>query len=342
MTTYVLKEETALSVRGGPVTIHFDPAPQGAKIVASTSAGESTQLVKRLGTGVAILPTVDQTLTVGIESGVTSFERGTSVSVRLQIDSGLGRETDEIHVHAPLDISGAFQHPIFSISPDAEMLHVALIQDARRPSTVMSDLAEAARVSAVRQRGDSSGASAVKNFHIVLDGSASFKSAADAGLREVLEILTGIAGTFVDPESLSISIADRELSPIRKTGGDTAVDDAMSAFATHPLRSSFLPDVALRRQTESTLTVVVSDVYDHRISGPSAGVTDFAPVHQVILAPAQARTQTFDDSTMIINASLAETAGLDDQSRSAELDSIVRSLLATVARPPASEERPRS
>lgn len=342
MTTYVLKEETALSVRGGPVTIHFDPAPRDAKIVASTSSGEPTRLVKRLGTGVAILPTVDQALTVGIESGMTSFERGTSVSVRLQIDSGLGRETDEIHVHAPLDISGAFQHPIFSISPDAEMLHVALIQDTRRPSTVMSELAEAARVSAVRLRGDASRTPAVENVHIVLDGSASFKSAADAGLREVLEILSGIAGTFVAPESLNISIADRELTPLRTSDGDTVVDDAMSAFATHPLRSSFLPDVVLRRQPESTLTIVVSDDYDHRISAPNAGVAGFAPLHQVILAPAQAGAHTFDDSTVIIDASLAETVGLDDQSRSAELDSIVRSLLATVARPSASEERPRS
>lgn len=342
MTTYVLKEETGLSVRGGPVTIHFDPAPRDAKIVASTSSGEPTQLVKRLGTGVAILPTVDQVLTVGIESGMTSFERGTSVSVRLQIDSGLGREADEIHVHAPLDISGAFQHPIFSISPEAEMLHVALIQDVRRPSIVMSDLAEAARVSAIRLKGDASRASTVENVHVVLDGSASFKSAADSGLREVLEILTGIAGTFVDPESLTISIADRELSPIRTNGGDTVVDDTMTAFAAHPLRSSFRPDVALRRQPENTLTVVVSDDYDHRISTPSARVTDFAPLHQVILAPAQAGAQAFDDSTVIIDASLAETAGLDDRSRSAELDSIVRSLLATVARSSASEERPRS
>lgn len=341
MTTYVLKEETGLSVRGGPVTIHFDRVPQDARIVASNDSGEPTELVKRLGAGVAILPNVDQTLTVGIESGMTSFDRGTSVSVRLQIDSGFGREADEIHFQSPMDVSGDFHHSLFSISPDAEMLRVSLVQDARRPSAALTDLAEASRVAAVRLVNASRRIPDIENLHIVIDGSASFKQAAAAGLHEVLEILTGVTEALVGIDSLNVSIADRELTPIRATSSETLVDQTMRAFEAHPLRSTFMPQIALARQPSKTLTFVVTDAYDPTLSDPDGNGIGPSPVHQVVLVPTAPGARTADNSTVIIGASLTGPIPLDDRSRSTELDAFVQSLLAAAAEPLVTEERPR-
>lgn len=339
MTTYVLKEETALAVRSGPVTIHFDRVPHDARIIAFDTSGQETQLVKRLGSGVAILPNVDQDLTVGIESGMNSFERGTSVTLRLEIDSGFGREADEIHFHSPLDISGDFHHSLFSISPDAEMLRVALVEDVRTSSAVLSDLAEAARVAAVRLSHDSTLKSAIDDIHIVVDGSASFKRAGEAGLHEVVEILIGVGQAIVGMESMTFSIADRAPVPIRIADTESAIDDIMRAFAGYPLKSAFNPASALVRRAPGTRAFVVTDAYDRTLSAADSAEGQL-PVHQVLLTPAAAGSDSFADATVIAETAIAGAVPLEDQSRSAELDGLVHSLLAATGTL-ATEERSR-
>ena len=339
MTTYVLKEEAALAVRGGPVTIHFDRVPHDARIIAFDSSGQETQLVKRLGSGVAILPNVEQELTVGIESGVNSFERGTSVTLRLEIDSGFGREADEIHFHSPLDISGDFHHSLFSISPDAQMLRVSLVENVRTSSVALSDLAEAARVATVRLSHDSTLKSAIDDFHVVVDGSASFKRAGEAGLHEVVEILIGVGQAIVGMDSVTFSIADRAPTPVRIASTESALDDIMRAFVAHPLKSAFNPTAALARRSGRTRAYVVTDSYDRTLSADDSADGQ-APVHQVILTPTDSGSETPTDATVIAEAAIAGAVALDDQSRSAELDALVHSLLAA-AGSPTTEERSR-
>lgn len=327
MTTYVLKEETALAVRNGPVTIHFDRVPHDARIIAFDTSGEETQLVKRLGSGVAILPNVDQDLTVGIESGTNSFERGTSVTLRLEIDSGFGREADEIHFHSPVDISGDFHHSLFSISPDAQMLQVSLVEDVRTSSAALSDLAEGARVSAVRLSHDSTLKSAIDDLHIIVDGSASFKRAGEAGLHEVMEILIGVGQAIVGMESMTFSITDRAPVPIRIASAESALDDFMRAFVAHPLKSAFNPAAALARRSGRTRAYVVTDSYDRTLSANSSA-DGKPPVHQVVLTPTFSGSESPPDATVIAETAMAGAVPLDDQSRSAELDVLVHSLLA--------------
>lgn len=341
MTTYVLKEGRGLTVRPGPVTIYVDPEPSGARLVATTQTASEPIEVRRLGTGVAILPEIETPLVVGIESGNGGFPRGTSITLRLRIDADFDHEPDEIQVHSAADVSGENRRSLFVVAPVPRGLEFTVAHEASTPPTVLPPLAEAARVSAVRHLGGGM-RSGVDSVRVLIDGSASFKAASGAGLQETLEILLGTGTALAGPESLQVSIVDSSVHPVRWERTEEVVADIVSAFDEHPLTSTFAPRTALERTPNRVLSYLLSDAPStSSLSTPSLDPSDeeAGRNHDVVLIPAAGAPSPAASTTVISATSLSGPVGLDDPSRTAELDEIVGSLLAPASLGATTHER---
>ncbi|MGW0021791.1 hypothetical protein ACWDUD_26040 [Rhodococcus sp. NPDC003382] len=314
------------------VTVTALDVPVVLRVLTADGADSVSALYPK--PGFAVLPKIDAEIVVVATPGtVTGFPQGTVLQTTIAVDSGQTLDPDRAEL-TPLDVSGLHHVELATVTPYGDRLTVTARKTA--VDVPLNDLGARARSAARGVLGvDRLPESRQVRVEVDVDTTMSMSPLIDDGsVREIVDLLTGVAAVVGRREELHVNLIGHTVTPVRVSDLRSAADEVQAALDSVGLGIGFRSTAVDRSGwSEPTLVYTVTDgIPADDVGGSSTDVR-----RRPIILSAQAETIPAAGTTPLVGGPLRRGSRLDDP---AELFETVQSLVAGLASASDSEGRP--